>query len=78
MAVKVKALEWAEVPFSSIRNCLKAETMVGTWRVFHFDEGWSWWRDADCRSPYVSSEEAAIAAAQADCERRILSSIEQE
>jgi len=71
--------EWAGVPHNHYvphRSGYIAETSVCIYRIFPFDEGWAWWWNADTRNGYLESEAAAMAAAQADYERRILSAIE--
>lgn len=71
----VKPLEWSQFDYTPLRKGLEAQTEVGIWRVFHFDEGWSWWRGRNSRSAYLLLETEAKAAAQADYEARICSAL---
>lgn len=73
--VKVKPLEWREFQYTPLRVGFEASTEIGVWRVFEFDEGWAWWRNADSRSAYLTSEVSVKAAAQSDYEARIRASL---
>lgn len=66
--VRVKELKWAIFDYTNLRAGLEATTPIGRWRIFKFDEGWAWWKDANSRSRYYKTEGAALSAATKDYE----------
>lgn len=72
--VRVKPLEWAEGPAGHYTKY--AESLLGQWAAWEI-QGHAYYRAPDMNAGKLAgiSERDAIAAAQADYERRILSSL---